>query len=89
MKAAVRIHTRLALRGNIPTFIDISAGKLPAVNILDQLLPKAGEFDIMNRAYLDFERRHHRHRHGRFVVLRAKKNTNLRRRYSNPVNRAG
>ncbi|MCY4241958.1 MAG: IS4 family transposase [Rhodobacter sp.] len=86
-KAAVKMHTLLDLRGNIPTFIDISAGKLHDVNVLDRLLPEAGAFYIMDRAYLDFERLHHIHLHGGYFVLRAKRNTQLRRLYSRPADR--
>src|SRR6266487_1880692 len=55
-KAAVKLHTLLDLRGNIPTFIHISDGKMHEVNILDQLLPEPGAFYIMDRGFLDFER---------------------------------
>jgi hypothetical protein len=55
-KAAVKLHTLLDLRGNIPSFIFISDGKMHDVNILDQLLPEAGAFYVMDRGYLDFER---------------------------------
>src|SRR5689334_21355035 len=54
-KAAVRLHTLLDLRGNIPAFIHISHGKMHEVNILDQLLPEPGAFYIMDRGFLDFE----------------------------------
>ncbi len=86
-KAAVKMHTLLDLRGNIPTFIDISAGKLHDVNVLDRLLPEAGAFYIMDRAHLDFERLHHIHLHGGYFVLGAKGNTQLRRLYSRPADR--
>ena len=81
------MHTLINLRGNIPTFIDISTRKLHDVNIFDTLLPEPGAFYVMDRAYLDFERLHHLHLHGAFFVLRAKKNTQLRRLYSYPVDR--
>jgi len=55
-KAAVKLHTLLDLRGNIPSFIFISDGKMHDVNILDQLLPEAGAFYVMDRGYVDFER---------------------------------
>jgi len=55
-KAAIKLHTLLDLRGNIPTFIHISDGKVHEVNILDQLLPEPGAFYIMDRGFLDFER---------------------------------
>jgi len=48
-KAAVKLHTLLDLRGNIPAFIHISDGKMHDVNILDQLLPEAGAFYVMDR----------------------------------------
>src|SRR6516162_7877012 len=52
-KPAVKMHTLLDLRGNIPSFIFISDGKMHDVNILDDLLPEAGAFYIMDRGYLD------------------------------------
>ena len=57
-KAAVKLHTLLDLRGNIPAFIHIYDSKLHDVNILDQLLPEIGAFYIMDRAYLEFSRLH-------------------------------
>jgi hypothetical protein len=58
-KAAIKLHTLLDLRGNIPTFLHISDGKLHDVNILDQLIPEAGAFYIVDRGYVDFERLAH------------------------------
>jgi hypothetical protein len=87
-KAAIRLHTLLDLRGNIPTFIHISDGKLHEVSVLDQLLPEAGAFYIMDRGFLDFERLYHFHQAGSFFVNRAKSNTRLQRRYSHPVDRS-
>ena len=87
-KAAVKLHTLLDLRGNIPTFIHISDGKMHEVNILDQLLPEPGAFYIMDRGYLDFERLYRFHEAGSFFVTRAKSNLKVQRRYSHPVDRA-
>ncbi len=55
-KAAVKLHTLLDLRGNIPSFIHISDGKMHDVNVLDLLLPEPGAYYVMDRGYLDFER---------------------------------
>jgi hypothetical protein len=87
-KAAIRLHTLLDLRGNIPTFIHISDGKLHEVCVLDQLLPEAGAFYIMDRGLLDFERLYRFHQAGSFFVTRAKSNTRLQRRYSQRVDRS-
>ena len=57
-KAAIKLHTLIDLRGNIPSFIHISDGKLHDVNVLDQLLPEPGAFYVMDRGYVDFERLH-------------------------------
>ncbi len=86
-KAAVKLHTLLDLRGNIPAFIHITEGKLHDVNILDIMAPEPGAFTIMDRAYLDFARLHTLHLNAAHFVLRAKKNTKLRRLYSNKVDR--
>jgi hypothetical protein len=87
-KAAVRLHTLLDLRGNIPTFIHISDGKLHEVNILDQLVPEPGAFYIMDRGFLDFARLYRLHQAGSFFVTRAKSNTKAQRRYSRRVDRS-
>jgi hypothetical protein len=87
-KAAVKLHTLLDLRGNIPSFIFISDGKMHDVNILDQLLPEAGAFYVMDRGYLDFERLARLDDAGSFFVTRAKSNLKARRRYSRPIDRS-
>jgi hypothetical protein len=87
-KAAVKLHTLLDLRGNIPAFIHISDGKMHEVNILDQLVPEAGAFYIMDRGFLDFGRLYRFHQAGSFFVTRAKSNTKAQRRYSHRVDRS-
>jgi Transposase DDE domain/Domain of unknown function (DUF4372) len=87
-KAAIKLHTLIDLRGNIPSFIHISDGKLHDVNILDQLLIEPGAFYVMDRGYVDFERLHKLHRAGAFFVTRAKSNMNALRRYSRKVDRS-
>jgi hypothetical protein len=86
-KAAIRLHTLLDLRGNIPTVIHISDGKLHEVNILDHLAPEPGAFYLMDRGFLDFDRLHRFHQAGSFFVTRAKSNLRVVRRYSHPVDR--
>ncbi len=87
-KAAIKLHTLLDLRGNIPTFIHISDGKVHEVNILDQLLPEPGAFYIMDRGFLDFQRLYRFHEAGSFFVTRGKSNLQVQRRYSHPVDRS-
>lgn len=84
-KAAIKLHTLLDLRGNIPSFIHISDGKMGDVNVLDILPLEAGAFYIMDRGYLDFARLHTMHQAGAFFVTRAKSNFNARRVYSAKV----
>ena len=86
-KAAVKLHTLLDLRGNIPTFIHISDGKVHEVNVLDMLAIEAGAFYIMDRGYLDFSRLFKLHQAGAFFVTRAKRNMNAHRLYSAPTDR--
>lgn len=86
-KAAIRLHTLLDLRGNIPSFIHISDGKWHEVNVLDILIPEPGAFYIMDRGYLDFSRLHTLHKAGGFFVIRAKSNLKFQRRYSRQVDR--
>jgi hypothetical protein len=87
-KAAIKLHTLLDLRGNIPTFLHISDGTLHDVNVLDLLLPEPGAFYVMDRGDLDFERLHRLHDAGSFFVTRAKSNLQAQRRYSHPVDRS-
>jgi hypothetical protein len=84
-KSAVKLHTLLDLRGNIPIFMHISDGKMHDVNALDLLMPETGAFYIMDRGYLDFARLFRWHTAGAFFVIRAKSNTKFKRRYSRPV----
>jgi len=84
-KAAIKLHTLLDLRGNIPTFVHITDGKVHDVHILDILMPEAGSFYIMDRGYLDFARLYAMHRNCAFFVIRAKSNLKFRRIYSHPI----
>ena len=77
-KATVKVHTLLDLHGNIPTFVRISDGKLHDVNILDELVPEAGAFYVMDRAYLDFDRLYGITASSAFFVTRTKKTSSLR-----------
>src|ERR1700688_3238305 len=86
-KAAVKMHTLLDLHGNIPTFIRITDGKVHDVNILDEIMPEAGSFYVMDRAYIDFERLFVFTLSAAFFVVRTKENVLLQRRYSHPVDK--
>jgi hypothetical protein len=87
-KSAVKMHTLLDLRGNIPSFIHISDGKLGDVNVLDILVLEPGAIYVMDRGYLDFARLYLLHRAQAFFVTRAKSNTQFRRVYSAAVDRS-
>ena len=84
-KAAVKMHTLLDLRGNIPTFIHITDGKVADVNVLDEFLPEPGAFYVMDRGYIDFERLYRFTLESAFFVVRTKTNLLLQRRYSHLV----
>jgi len=86
-KAAIKLHTLLDLRGNIPTFIHITEGKVHDVNILDILVTEPGSFYVMDRGYLDFSRLYTMHLNNAYFVIRAKSNTKIRRLYSHPVDK--
>ncbi|MFN2367826.1 MAG: IS4 family transposase, partial [Desulfurivibrionaceae bacterium] len=88
-KAAVKLHTLLDLRGNIPSFIHISDGKLHDVNVLDILIPEPGAFYVMDRGYLDFKRLYAMTLAGAFFLIRAKSNTKFKRRYSHKTDASG
>ena len=87
-KSAVKMHTLLDLRGNIPSFIHISDGKLGDVNVLDILVLEPGAIYVMDRGYLDFARLYVLHQAQAFFVTRSKSNTRLRRVYSAAVDRS-
>ena len=86
-KAAVKMHTLLDLRGNIPSFIHISEGNLHDVHALDMILPEAGAIYVMDRGYVDFARLYRLHQAGAFFVTRAKSNLNAHRVYSSATDR--
>ncbi len=87
-KSAVKMHTLLDLRGNIPSFIHISDGKLGDVNVLDILELEPAAIYVMDRGYLDFARLYQMHQAQAFFVTRTKSNTRFRRVYSAPVDRS-
>jgi hypothetical protein len=86
-KAAVKMHTLLDLRGNIPSFIHVSNGKMHDVHALDMILPEAGAIHVMDRGYVDFARLYGLHQAGAFFVARAKSNLNAHRVYSAATDR--
>ena len=86
-KGAVKLHTLLDLRGDIPTFIWITDGKVHDVNVLDHLIPEPGAIYVMDRAYLDFRRLYQLHQCSAIFITRSKTNTGLRRIYSNKVDK--
>ena len=86
-KAAVKMHTLLDLHGNIPTFIRVTSGDVHDVNILDEIVPEAGAFYVMDRGYIDFDRLHVFTLSSAFFVVRSKTNVLLQRRYSHPVDK--
>jgi len=86
-KAAIKLHTLMDLRGSIPSFIQISDGKLHDVNVLDHLPVEPGAFYVMDRGYLDYARLHTLHQGGTFFVIRAKSNLQYRRHHSRPVDK--
>ena len=87
-KGAIKLHTLINLRGNIPEFIYISDGKMHDVRVLDILIPEAGSFYIMDRGYVDYARLFNLHQASALFVTRAKSNFVFRRLYSNPVDKS-
>ena len=87
-KGAIKLHTLLDLRGNIPSFIAVTHAKVHDVKILDELVPEAGAIYIMDRGYIDFERLYSLNQCSAFFIVRAKTNTGLRRIYSMPVDKS-
>lgn len=87
-KAAVKLHTLLDLRGDIPTFIWITDGRVHDIHVLDHLVPEPGSIYIMDRAYLDFKRLYQLHQSSAIFVIRSKTNTGFRRIYSHKVDKS-
>jgi hypothetical protein len=87
-KGAVKMHTLIDLKGSIPTFIEITDGKVHDVNILDVLVPEPGSFYVMDRGYLDFRRLYVLAQFLAFFVTRAKTNMAARRLYSHPIDKS-
>ena len=87
-KAAVKMHTLLDLHGNIPTFIRVTSGNVHDVNFLDEILPEAGAFYVMDRGYIDCQRLFVFTLSSAFFVVRTKSNVLLQRRYSHPVDKS-
>ena len=87
-KGAIKLHTLLDLRGNIPSFVRITDGKVHDVYILDELIPEAGAFYVMDRGYIDFARLYQFCLFQAFFVIRAKSNLQFRRLYSHPVDKS-
>ncbi len=88
LKAAVKLHTALDLRGSIPTFIKITDGKIYDTCILDELIPEPGCFYIMDRGYFDLARLYTLNLFKAFFVIRGKSNLQFRRIYSHPVDKS-
>jgi len=86
-KAAIKMHTLLDLRGQIPNFIHVSDGKMGDALALDLITPEAGAIYIMDRGYVDFKRLHALHQAGAFFVTRAKSNMKYHRVYSHAVDK--
>ena len=87
-KGAIKLHTLLDLRGNIPVFIRVSDGLWHDVNILDELIPEPGSIYIMDRGYVDFERLYTLDQLLAIFIIRAKKNLQFRRIYSHEVDKS-
>jgi len=88
-KGAVKLHTMLDLRGNIPVVVHIDDGKSYDTDILDVIVPEPGAIYVMDRGYLDFARLHRLGAAGAFFVVRGKIKQRVRRITSRPVDRTG
>ncbi|MFC1643515.1 IS4 family transposase [Chlamydiota bacterium] len=87
-QGAIKVHTLMDLRGNIPSFIKITPAKTQEVTILDELLPEAGSFYILDRGYLDFSRLFTLHQSLAFFIVRNKAKIKHQRLYSHSVDRS-
>jgi len=87
-KGAVKMHTLLDLRGNIPVFIRVTHALVHDVNLLDWIVPEAGSFYIMDRAYIAYTRLYKIHQASAFFVTHARKSFRFKRMYSHPVDKS-
>jgi hypothetical protein len=87
-KGAIKLHTLLDIKTQIPSCILITHGKIHDVNVLDWLVFEPGAIYIMDRAYLDFSRLYQLHQTPAFFITRLKNNADVRRLYSHPVDRS-
>ena len=87
-KAAIKLHTLMDLRGNIPCFLRITEGKTNDVKLLDELVLEPGAFYIMDRGYIDFARLYTFTQQAAFFVIRAKSNLDYTRRASRRIDKA-
>jgi len=87
-KGAVKVHTLMDLRGSIPCFVQVTAGNIHDLNILDELLFEPGSFYIMDRGYIDFGRLYALAQSLAFFVVRAKSNLDYSRRTSRQVDKS-
>ena len=86
-KAAIKLHTLLDLRGNIPAFIHITSARWHDSWVLDELIPEPGAFYVMDRGYIDFARLHRLTRRAAFFVVRGRANFRFRRLYSHAIDK--
>lgn len=86
-KSAIKLHTLLDLRGNLPSFIVITNGKVHDVNVMDYVPWESGSVYVMDRGYLDYKRLYNIEKHGAFFISRTSRTTKIRRLYSNPVDK--
>jgi hypothetical protein len=84
-KSAVKVHTQLDLRGNIPAFIRVTGGQIHDLHFLDHVIFEAGAFYVMDKGYTDFQRLYYIHQQQAFFVIRAKNNLIFSRQASHPV----
>lgn len=87
-KAAVKLHTQLDIKTEIPSFIHLTDGKVHDVKFLDLITYETGAFYIMDRGYIDFARLYVIDQANGWFVTRAKTNMNFRRLYSKKVNKS-
>jgi hypothetical protein len=87
-QGAIKLHTLLNLRGNIPSFIRVTSAKVSDVTILDQIQPEAGSFYILDRGYVDFSKLYALHQAQSFFVVRSKSRIVFRRMRSSPIDKS-
>jgi hypothetical protein len=78
-KGAIKLHTLLDYDGCLPTYIDMTDGKVHDANAAKELVLPADSVVVADRAYVDFETLYRWHKGKSHFVVRLKKSIRFNR----------